>query len=76
MAFKIATPLLHVLFMAAQLWGTWNFVGLYRRQGVLLREQEKRRDEEGGALGSEVRSDVDVGEMGSVEGGRRVGGRR
>lgn len=63
MAFKIATPLLHVLFMAAQLWGTWNFVGLYRRQRVLLREQEKRRDEEGGEMGSV--------EGGSVEGGRR-----
>ncbi|KAM0307170.1 hypothetical protein ACHAO8_010563 [Botrytis cinerea] len=47
LAFKISTPLLHVVFMAAQLWGTWNFVGLYRRQGVLMREKEKRDVEEG-----------------------------
>ncbi|KAF7917171.1 uncharacterized protein EAE98_010276 [Botrytis deweyae] len=47
LAFKISTPLLHVVFMAAQLWGTWNFVGLYRRQGILMREREKRDVEEG-----------------------------
>ncbi|KAI9640722.1 hypothetical protein NHQ30_011031 [Ciborinia camelliae] len=48
LAFKVTTPMLHLVFMAAQLWGTWNFIGLYKRQGVLLREQEKRDEEEGG----------------------------
>lgn len=35
-AFKIATPMLHILFAAAQLWGSWNFYCLYQRQCRLL----------------------------------------
>lgn len=36
LAFKITTPMLHVLFAAAQLWGTWNFYCLYQKQCRLL----------------------------------------
>lgn len=35
-AFKITTPMLHILFAAAQLWGSWNFYCLYQRQCRLL----------------------------------------
>ncbi|KAB8293842.1 hypothetical protein EYC80_009323 [Monilinia laxa] len=83
LAFKVSTPMLHVVFMAAQLWGTWNFVGLYRRQGVLLREYEKRKDEEGGrgedslSLSEEDRERGGDGESGesneSRGGGKREG---
>lgn len=31
-AFKITTPMLHVLFMSAQMWGSWNFYKMYQRQ--------------------------------------------
>lgn len=36
LAFRITTPMLHVLFAAAQLWGSWNFFCLYQRQCRLL----------------------------------------
>ncbi|KAH8777713.1 hypothetical protein F5883DRAFT_408992 [Diaporthe sp. PMI_573] len=36
LAFKITTPMLHILFAAAQLWGSWNFYCLYQRQCRLL----------------------------------------
>ncbi|KAL1854388.1 hypothetical protein Daus18300_011487 [Diaporthe australafricana] len=36
LAFKITTPMLHVLFAAAQLWGSWNFYCLYQKQSRLL----------------------------------------
>ncbi|KAI3393222.1 hypothetical protein diail_4549 [Diaporthe ilicicola] len=36
LAFKITTPMLHILFAAAQLWGSWNFYCLYRKQVRLL----------------------------------------
>ncbi|POS77282.1 hypothetical protein DHEL01_v204311 [Diaporthe helianthi] len=49
LAFKITTPMLHVLFAAAQLWGSWNFYCLYQRQCRFLvasREQDARTTEE------------------------------
>ncbi|KAK7696915.1 hypothetical protein SLS64_014081 [Diaporthe eres] len=36
LAFKITTPMLHILFAAAQLWGSWNFYCLYQKQCRLL----------------------------------------
>ncbi|KAG6354120.1 hypothetical protein INS49_005091 [Diaporthe citri] len=36
LAFKITTPMLHILFAAAQLWGSWNFYCLYHKQCRLL----------------------------------------
>ena len=32
LAFKVTTPMLHILFAAAQLWGSWNFYCLYQRE--------------------------------------------
>jgi hypothetical protein len=40
MAFKIVTPILHVIFSAAQLWGAFNFYKLWKKQKQLLREQK------------------------------------
>jgi len=31
-AFKVTTPMLHCLFAAAQLWGSWNFYKMYKKQ--------------------------------------------
>lgn len=31
-AFKLTTPMLHLLFSFAQLWGSWNFYKMYKRQ--------------------------------------------
>jgi hypothetical protein len=42
LAFKITTPLLHILFMSAQLWGTWNFYKMYQKQCRLLAKKEGR----------------------------------
>lgn len=36
LAFKVVTPMLHVLFAAAQMWGSWVFFKMYRRQCRLL----------------------------------------
>jgi hypothetical protein len=40
LAFKITTPMLHVLFMSCQLWGTWNFYKMYQKQKYLLNKKE------------------------------------
>jgi hypothetical protein len=39
-AFKITTPMLHVLFMCAQLWGSWCFYKMYKRQERLIVREE------------------------------------
>jgi hypothetical protein len=39
-AFKVTTPMLHVLFASAQLWGSYNFYRMYKRQERLLAELE------------------------------------
>ncbi|KAK2597512.1 hypothetical protein N8I77_012294 [Diaporthe amygdali] len=52
LAFKITTPMLHILFAAAQLWGSYNFYCLFRKQSRLLaginhpdvREAEEGKD--------------------------------
>lgn len=41
-AFKLTTPMLHILFMSAQLWGSWNFYKMYQRQTRLLDAAEGR----------------------------------
>jgi hypothetical protein len=48
LAFKITTPMLHLLFMSAQLWGTWNFVKMYKKQCRLIDMKEGRADLEAG----------------------------
>lgn len=45
-AFKITTPMLHLLFMSCQLWGSYNFYKMYRRQQRLLAKKEEGIDVE------------------------------
>ncbi|CAG8978672.1 hypothetical protein HYALB_00004654 [Hymenoscyphus albidus] len=37
--FKVATPMLHVLFASCQLWGTWIFYKMMKKQERLINEQ-------------------------------------
>ena len=54
-AFKVTTPMLHVLFMSAQLWGTWNFYKMYQKQGRLIAKKESRiEDLEDSPTGEQV----------------------
>jgi hypothetical protein len=39
-AFKVTTPMLHVLFASAQLWGSYNFYRMYKKQERLIAEKE------------------------------------
>ncbi|KAJ5390855.1 uncharacterized protein N7496_001923 [Penicillium cataractarum] len=43
-AFKVATPLLHIAFSAAQIHGSMVFWRMYKKQRKLLREEEERAD--------------------------------
>ncbi|KAH6680865.1 hypothetical protein B0J14DRAFT_614296 [Halenospora varia] len=42
-AFKVVTPMLHVLFMSCQMWGSWNFYKMYKKQEHLLAVHAKTR---------------------------------
>jgi hypothetical protein len=42
-AFKVATPMLHVLFTSCQLWGSYNFYKMYKRQQNLIAKKEGKR---------------------------------
>jgi hypothetical protein len=44
-AFKLTTPMLHVLFMSAQLWGSWCFYRMYKKQDRIIRMEEGGRDD-------------------------------
>lgn len=39
LVFKIVTPILHVVFTAAQLWGSWNFYTMWQGQKKQMREK-------------------------------------
>jgi hypothetical protein len=41
-AFKVTTPMLHILFMSAQLWGTWCFCKMYQKQDRVIAKKEGR----------------------------------
>jgi hypothetical protein len=43
-AFKVATPLLHIAFSAAQIHGSMVFWRMYKRQQRLIKEQEDGAD--------------------------------
>lgn len=45
-AFKVATPMLHILFMSCQLWGSYNFYKMYRRQQRFIAKEDKADDVE------------------------------
>lgn len=38
--FKVVTPILHVIFSAAQVWGSWNFYCMWQSQKKKLREKK------------------------------------
>jgi hypothetical protein len=46
LAFRIVTPILHVIFTAAQLWGAKNFYQMWQDQKALMRK--RRADAERG----------------------------
>jgi hypothetical protein len=39
-AFEVTTPMLHLLFMSCQLWGSYNFYKMYKRQQRLIVKKE------------------------------------
>ncbi|RDL37098.1 Uncharacterized protein BP5553_04531 [Venustampulla echinocandica] len=39
-AFKVATPMLHVLFASCQMWGSWNFYKMYQKQKRTIEMKE------------------------------------
>jgi hypothetical protein len=45
-AFKVTTPMLHVLFASAQLWGSWNFYKMWQKQKRLMAQKEDGFDME------------------------------
>ena len=44
LGFKIATPILHVVFSAAQIWGTVNWYQMWRLEEKRLREPQRTDD--------------------------------
>jgi O-antigen/teichoic acid export membrane protein len=40
LAFKVVTPILHIIFSAAQVWGAYNFYKMWKKQKQLLKEQK------------------------------------
>jgi hypothetical protein len=52
LAFKVVTPILHVIFSAAQLWGAYNFYKMWQSQKRLMRADKD--DVEHGAVALEV----------------------
>jgi len=48
--FKIVTPMLHVIFSAAQLWGSRNFRSMWLSQQRKLREQQAQQKTETGSM--------------------------
>jgi len=45
-AFKVTTPMLHVLFASAQLWGSWNFYKMWQKQKRLIAQKQDGFDME------------------------------
>ena len=45
-AFKLATPMLHILFMAAQLHGSWCLYKMHRKQCGIIAKKENRMGED------------------------------
>jgi len=57
-AFKVTTPMLHVLFASAQLWGSYNFYRMYKKQERLIAEEEGGVDDiEPGSKAEEAKKD-------------------
>jgi hypothetical protein len=45
LVFKVATPMLHLLFTSCQLWGSFNFYKMYKRQQRLIAKEEGKADD-------------------------------
>ncbi|TVY54531.1 hypothetical protein LCER1_G004265 [Lachnellula cervina] len=45
-AFKVTTPILHVIFAAAQLWGTYVLYTMYKKQCSIIANEEQKDDAE------------------------------
>jgi hypothetical protein len=56
-AFKLTTPMLHLLFASAQLWGSYNFYRMYKRQERIIAELEAGVDPEGGSKAEDAKKD-------------------
>jgi len=48
-AFKVTTPMLHLLFMSAQLWGSYNFYRMYQKQCRIIAQKSGVLDDIEGA---------------------------
>lgn len=53
-AFKVTTPMLHVLFASAQLWGSYNFYKMYKKQERILNRLEGESGDEEAATKEEL----------------------
>lgn len=40
--FKIITPILHIIFSSAQIWGAYTFVGMWKSEKKELHEEKKQ----------------------------------
>ncbi|CZR64517.1 uncharacterized protein PAC_14415 [Phialocephala subalpina] len=45
LAFQITTPMLHILFASTQLWGSWCFYKMYKKQEQLIARKEGRMED-------------------------------
>jgi len=55
-AFKITTPMIHLLFASAQLWGSYNFYRMYKKQERLIAEERALGDMEAGQKSEEAKN--------------------
>ncbi|TVY35381.1 hypothetical protein LOCC1_G006522 [Lachnellula occidentalis] len=44
LVFKVTTPILHIIFAAAQLWGTWIFYTMYKKQCSIIASNKGDED--------------------------------
>jgi hypothetical protein len=68
LTFKVVTPILHVVFSAAQVWGTWNFWKMYCWQRRCIRRERGELDAEIGKKEGSVQSSDTVVEERVTEG--------
>jgi hypothetical protein len=67
LAFKVTTPFLHVLFASAQLWGSYNFYKLYKKQEGLIARMEGRSGDEEAAAKEEDDHQKQIATVSSLE---------
>jgi hypothetical protein len=73
-AFKVTTPMLHILFMSAQLWGTRCFYKMFQKQSRIIAKKEGRvEDLEAGQREDDATKDGIRVEVPAREGDSRDG---